>query len=102
MSETPQRVNVFFRLTVAACAVFILTIFAMIASAFSTAQSALTQILNEHGGSLIAAEVVAALVLGLVALIVDRRAIVRQLGAEEMVHEPDRVSDELSSDNPEI
>ncbi len=102
MSETPQRINVFFRLTVAVSVVFIVTIFAIVAAAFVRGNSPLTQFLQEHGGSLIAAEVAAALFLGLLALIVDQRGIVRPTDAAEVVADPDRGLDDSSGDIPEL
>ena len=77
MSQTPQRTNAFFRLVIPACAVFIVTIFAMLAVPFGNPNSPPARFLDENGGTLIAYEVAAILVLGLCALFLDSRQSLR-------------------------
>ena len=73
MSPTPQQTNPFFRLVILACAVFIVTIFAMVAVPFGNPDAPPARFFDENGGTLIAYEVPAILVLGLCALFLDRR-----------------------------
>ncbi len=77
MSPTPQRTNPFFRLVIPACAVFIVTIFAMVAVPFGNPDAPPARFLDENGGTLITCEVAAILVLGLSALCLDRRQTLR-------------------------
>ncbi len=72
MSDDPQRPNLFFRLVIVAGCVFLVTIFALVATIFGDPESPVARFLNKHGGTLIAAEVAATLLLGLLAMAVDR------------------------------
>ncbi len=64
--------NPFFPLVVFSATVFVVTILAMVAVIFSDPAAPLAKFLNAHAGRLIAAEVAVTLVVGLLALIVDR------------------------------
>jgi hypothetical protein len=81
----PSDVNVFFRLAALAVAVFIMTIFALVASLFGNPQAPLGRLLNQFGGALIAGEVVIILVVACLAMTVDR---VRTLRRARRATEP--------------
>ena len=69
--------NVFFRLTAFCAAVFVITIFALVAIVFSDPQAPPVQFLNEHGGKLLVYEMIATIILGVLAMAIDRLQIVR-------------------------
>ncbi len=77
MSDKPDRLNPFFRLVVVASAIFIMTIFALVAATFGGSASPASQFINAYAGTMFAVEVAVVLVLGLLALAVDRRQILR-------------------------
>jgi hypothetical protein len=83
MAERRSDVNLFFRLAALSGAAFVVTIFALVAIVFSESNSPAAYYLNEHGGRMIAGEVAAILVCGLLAMAVDRRQIVRELREQE-------------------
>jgi uncharacterized membrane protein YccC len=83
MSEAPERINLFFRLAVAAGAVFVITIFALVATMFGDPDAPPNRFLDRHGGTLIAVEVAVTLSLGWLAMRVDRRQIVRRMRQAE-------------------
>ena len=89
MSPIPQRSNPFFRLVIPACTVFIVTIFAMVAVPFGNPDAPPARFLDEYGGTLIAYEVPAILVLGLCALFLDRRQTLRKDHDEKHDERPD-------------
>ncbi len=66
-----------FRLVVPATAVFIVTILSLIAVLFSDERAPLAKFLNRNGNSLLVAEFVVIIVLSILAMIVDRRQILR-------------------------
>jgi hypothetical protein len=80
MPDEPQHVNVFFRITIASGALFVLTIFALLAAALGNGEAPPARFLNEFGGWLIAGEVVVTLLAGFVAMAVDRRQTLAALG----------------------
>lgn len=90
MKARSERVNIFFRLTALSGALFIVTIFALVAVVFGDPDAPVARFLNEHGGRLIAGEVGLTLTSGLLAMTVDRLQILRQLR---------RVDDAKSSDD---
>lgn len=73
MSVNPRRRNPFFSLAAFFSALFILTIFALVAVVFSDAPSPATQFFDRHASKLLAVEVGAILISGYVALALDRR-----------------------------
>lgn len=93
MSDQPEPINFFFRLVVFASALFVITIFALVATIFSDPDVPAVQFLNEYGGTLIAGEVVATLLIGFLAMAVDRRQILRKQPVDEDAAGFDTVSD---------
>ena len=79
MSESTERPNLFFRLTTFAGAVFVITILSLVASVFGDPQAPPARFLNAHGTTLILWQVGVILVLGLVAMAVDRRQMLRRM-----------------------
>jgi hypothetical protein len=67
--------NVFYRLLIPVVGLFVLTVFAMIASAFAGSGGSL---LDQHAVAIILVEVAATLVIGLLAMLVDRRRMLRE------------------------
>ncbi len=98
-SETrpPGELNFFFRLAVASSAVFIITIFALVAALFGNPQAPPAQFLNAYGGVLIAGEVGVILFVAFVAMAVDRIRTVRN--APPVVETADSEAD-LSANVP--
>jgi len=82
----PPRGNVslWFRLVVVAAGAFVITIMAFIASTlFGEAETPVTRFLNHQGGRLMAAEATITLLLGLFAIVADRRQILRDQNKNE-------------------
>lgn len=71
--------NIFYHLLIVIVGLFVLTVFALIASAFSGSEGGL---LDKHAITVIAIEVVATLVIGLLAMAVDRRRMLREYHRE--------------------
>ena len=76
--ESPRQLNIFFRLTVVAASVFVVTILASLSTLFGDPLSPVNQFLEREANTMLVTEVVAILVLGLLALVVDRRQTLRQ------------------------
>ena len=72
--------NVFFRLAAVSGAAFAATIFALLALIVSDPRAPVARFMDRHGGTLIAWEVGATLVLGFLALAVDRVRTLRERG----------------------
>ncbi len=70
-TEATKR-NPFFPMVLFSATVFVLTILAMVAVIFSDPNAPVAKFFNANAGRLIAAEVVVTLVVGLLALIMDR------------------------------
>ena len=83
MTDKPERVNPFFRLVIVASAIFIITIFALVAATFGGSESPASKFINAYAGTMFAVEVGVVLVLGLLALVVDRRQILRDQPYEQ-------------------
>lgn len=79
MTESPEPLHPLFRLATLSAGVFIVTVFAMIATLFGDQQTPLSRFLNEHAGTLISVEVVVTLALGFAAMAADRRRTRREL-----------------------
>ena len=71
----PERFNPFFRLVIVSAGFFVVTILALTATIFGETNSPVPRFLIRYGGTLIAVEVLVTLVVGLLALAVDRRFI---------------------------
>ena len=96
MSESSESPNLFFRLVIAAGAVFLVTIFALLVLPFGNSQSPVSRFLNEYGGIMIAIEVGATLVFGFLAMAIDRRHTPLKTGTDPIHKESPTVSDETS------
>jgi hypothetical protein len=82
--KSPQKtLNVWFRLVILACAVFIFTIFVMLATALNGRLGALTRFFNDRGPLLLGIEVATILVLAVAAMAVDRRQTLRTIRERE-------------------
>ena len=79
-----SKPTLFFRLVVPATSVFVITILALIAVLFGDERAPLPRLLNRHGNTLLLVEFAAILVLSVLAMVLDRRQILRdqQLQAE--------------------
>ena len=78
MPDPRSRVNPVFHLAAFSCALFVITIFALVAVMFGDQNAPPGRFLNEYGNTLIVGEVAATLSLGLLAMTVDRIQILRQ------------------------
>ncbi|MCA9114936.1 MAG: hypothetical protein KDA79_07595 [Planctomycetaceae bacterium] len=75
----PQRVPEFlFRLLIPLGALFVMTVLALVMLPFSESRAPLARLLDMHGGRLIAVEVAALAVVGLLALVTDRLSTLSQ------------------------
>lgn len=70
--------NPFFVLVAACSLLFVMTILAFVATMFSDPASPVVQFIDRQGITLIAGEVVAILLTGMLAMVVDRRQTLRQ------------------------
>ena len=78
-SRGPQHNNLFFRLLIPLCGLFVVTILALIASVFSTSASPVFLFLTEQGGTIITVEVTCILLAVAIAMVVDRVQYLRHL-----------------------
>jgi hypothetical protein len=74
------RVNVFFRMAAILVALFVMTIFALIAIMFGDPAAPVAMWLDRYGMQLIIGEMCAILIVGTLAMTVDRRTISVQSG----------------------
>lgn len=72
-----SKPTLFFRLVVPATSVFVITILALIAVLFGDERAPLPRLLNRHGNTLLLVEFAAILVLSVLAMVLDRRQILR-------------------------
>ena len=80
----PQRtLNIWFRLVIVGCSIFILTILVMLATAFSGGLGVLTRFFNDRGFLLLGIEVAVILVLAVAAMAADRRQTLRTIRERE-------------------
>ncbi len=77
-----SKPTLFFRLVVPATSVFVMTILALIAVLFGDERAPLARLLNRQGNTLLVLEFVAILVLSLLALVLDRRQILKDQQAQ--------------------
>jgi len=73
MPDAPPGRNIFFPLAAFCSALFVVTIFALVASVFGDPRAPLARLFDRYAGRLFAGEVAAVLVTGFLALFVDRR-----------------------------
>lgn len=74
--------SLLFRLVIPATSVFIITILSMIAVIFSDERAPVARFLNRHGNRLLLIEFIVVLVLGVLAMIIDRRKILKAQKSE--------------------
>lgn len=86
MSDHSEATNAFFRLVALAGALFVVTILALVAVPFGDPAAPVAQWLNRNGGVLIGAEVALILVLGFMAMLVDRRQTMRRARRVDSPH----------------
>jgi hypothetical protein len=84
-----SKPTLFFRLVVPATSVFVMTILALIAVLFGDERAPLARLLNRHGNTLLVLEFVAILVLSLLALVLDRRQILKDQQTQTGGTQPD-------------
>lgn len=77
------RVNVFFRLATGLVALFVVTIFALIAVLFGDPKAPIAILLDRIGMQLIVGEMCAILVVGTLAMTVDRRTAMHSTPSED-------------------
>ena len=82
-TQPDAKRNPFFPMVLFSASLFVLTILAMVAVIFSDPNAPAAKFLNAHASRLIAAEVIVTLVLGLLALVVDRRQTLRRKSQTE-------------------
>ncbi len=97
MPQQPKPLSILFRMVIIACGVFVITIFALVASLFSDSNSPLIGFLNLHGGTVITCEVFAIILLSLIALKFDRSPVLRNL--DEFEDRYNKPVDEDQTDN---
>jgi hypothetical protein len=79
----PEKISLLFRAVIVLAAIFCITIFAMVAALMGDGGSPAMRFLNEHGGTLIAVEVVATLFVILGAMFADRWKTLRAARQED-------------------
>ena len=99
MSDSPERPNLFFRLTTLAGAAFVVTILSLVAALFGDPQAPPARFLNAHGTTVIGWEVAVILFLGLLAMTVDRRQILRQVQPGKQAGSQDSSADTSGRDS---
>lgn len=77
MPDQRESLHPLFRLAALSAAVFIFTIFAMVATVFGDQSTPAARFLNAHAGALISVEVVITLSLTILAMAADRRRTLR-------------------------
>lgn len=78
MTEKPKPLNKFFYLVIIASALFIITIFAMLSNILGDEEAPMTKIIDRYSGYALGVEFVAILIFGTLALILDRREILKE------------------------
>ncbi len=78
-TDQPPPLSFLFRLVIVACGLFVVTIFALVASLLSDSNSSMINFLNRHGSTLIGCEVVGIILLSVIALKFDRSPILRNM-----------------------
>lgn len=88
MPDSVERPNLFFRLVVPAGGLFVVTILALTSTIFGNPEAPMNQWLTEYGGTLIVAEVVLFVVVGFLAMAVDRWKTLRQASRDDSGQPP--------------
>ena len=83
MTEKPKPLNKFFPLVIAASALFIITIFAMSANIMGDPEAPMTGFIDRYAGFALGIEFVCILIFGFLALIMDRREILKEQEEEK-------------------
>jgi succinate dehydrogenase hydrophobic anchor subunit len=78
LQEKQSMSRLLFRLTAFATTAFVITILAMVAMLLGDPIAPVNVWFNHHGGAVLVIEVLAIVLLGLAAMIVDRRDILRE------------------------
>ncbi len=94
-SPEPAARNPFFPLVLISTSIFILTILAMVAVIFSDPNAPVVRFFDAHATRLIIAEVVVILIVGFLALVVDRLQTRRQRAEREASKETSSPADPL-------
>ncbi len=68
----PPPLNIFFRLAVFLGIIFVMTIFAFVAAIFGDPKSPIIRTVNQYGGQIILWEVVALLIVAVMAMMLDQ------------------------------
>jgi membrane protein DedA with SNARE-associated domain len=84
VSGPPEKVSFLFRAAAVLAAIFCITIFAMVAAMLGDEASPPVRFLNNHGGTLIAVEVAATLLVAVIAMGADRIKTLRNLREQEV------------------
>lgn len=79
-SPPPPHVNFLFRVAIGVGAVFVITIFAYVSLLFGDTRSPAARFLNAHAGRIFLTEVGVLIVVGVAAMLVDRRQTARHRG----------------------
>lgn len=102
-THTAPAKNPFFPLVTVTVGLFIITIFVLIATMFGDPNAPVAQLFAKYGGLMLGIEVVAFLIVGPLALLVDRRQALRDLQNYEAAQAAKRVGTTTgqSSSSPE-
>ena len=86
----PPPLNLFFRLAVVLATVFIVTVFAFVAAILGDPETPIIRTINQHGGQVVLWEVVALLIVAVLAMMLDqwRNRKSRQTSSEHPAQEP--------------
>jgi len=77
--QQPKPLSILFRMLIVTCGLFVITIFALIASLLSDSDSPFIDFLNHYGGMVIGCEVFVITLLSIIALKYDRSPVLRNL-----------------------
>lgn len=101
MTEKPAPLNIFYRLVLIASALFVITIFAMIANLMGDPEAPATSLIDRYSGLALFVEFIAVLVFGFLAMAVERREIVREQAKEEELKQKEESSKLSETDSAE-
>ena len=93
MNDPAPRANPFFSLVIVAGGLFVVTILAAVATMFGEETSPLNQSLDRHLGVVLAVEVAATLLFGLLAMTIDGRETRRRESGADSADLPDSHDD---------
>ena len=95
-----KRAGLLFRLTAVVGAVFVITIFALVAAMLGDPEAPPAKFLNRHGTAIIIGEVGLILVIGLLAMTVDRIRILRGLARSDSPQSVETMPSSSESSTP--